>query len=198
MTRGNFKMDNAFEIDETKFADNECLELQKNRKLEKKYNIKINTRDLMLIEELSKQFGCSQSQVINAVLRSWVLREFMNFIENIPDCAAAIALTADNYANLKQDIDVGTCGTNILFQKACNITGQGKNFFSELVFEGPYYSEWAQYSEKKFKERYSDKFGSYLNLLISFMETHGMNETNLEKEFKKLLNKINTNTHTGE
>ncbi len=193
----------TFELDESKFLDMKCTELRKGRKLEKKYNVKMNIHDLKLIEELANQFGCSQSQVISGILRNWVLGELNEFINKDScncfetDCAAAIALVADEYANLDQHADLGTCGTSKLFQRDCSLAGQGKDCFNDLISKGPNYEEWLQYDEIPFRNRYSESFGYYLSMLLSFMNTHNKEDSELYSQFKNLLQKINTKSHNG-
>lgn len=189
-------MDKTFKIDESKFGNLECVELKKDRKIEKKYNVKFNIKDLKLIEQISQQFGCSQSQVINAVLRNWILREFREVVGKASDCGAAVAVVADEYAGLTASVDVASCCSDQSFQWALGASNGATVDIDSLIEVGPYFT--SNFNQNGIKANYTEYFDVYLKLLIDFMNKHEMKSSNIYAMLIKVLNKIKNDNHNQE
>lgn len=182
-------MDRTYKVNESKFGKLECVELKKDRKTEKKYNVKFNIKDLKLIEQIAQQFGCSQSQVINAVLRNWLLREFREVVDKAPDCGAVVAVAADEYAGLTSSIDVASCCSDPSFQWGIAAYSNGAvHDIRSLIDVGPCFA--SNFNERGFKENYTEYFDVYLNYVVDFMDKHEMNDSEIYSMLTKVLNKI--------
>ena len=190
-------MKKTFNIDESKFGNQECLALKKERKMEKKYNIKFNIKDLKLIEQLSQQFGCSQSLVINAVLRNWLLREFREVVAKAPDCGAAVAAVADDYAGLMSSVDVANCCSDPSFQVAlAKYSCSPFSDISSFIKLGPLYG--SNQDQRGYKANYTEYFDVYLKYLLDFMKKHEMDKYEIYSMLTKILKKLKSDNRNQE
>lgn len=190
-------MKETYKVVESKFGNMECVELKKDRKVEKKYNIKFNLKDLKLIEQLAQQFECSQSQVINAVLRNWLLKEFREVVGKAPDCGAAVALVADCFAGLTSSVDVASCCSDPSIQDAIAYCGNsGIGDIISMVDTGPYFP--SNFNQHGYKANYTEYFDVYLKYLIDFMNKHELKNTELYLMLTDVLNKIESDDRSKE